>query len=330
MRSIKTFTKKTVYIFLFSLLLIGSSSWGFLMHRTINQIAIYNLPDPLQSFFYQDMQYLVENAPRPDTRRNTDKTEDKKHIIDIEEYGPNAINEMPLDWATAVKKYSLDTLEKHGYGPYNVIMQLDKLTNAFKSKNKDSILFYAADLGHYVSDMHVPLHLTNNYDGQLTGQKGMHSLWETFIPSLKLDQYQLYNPHKAKYISHPEQALWADMRSAYALLPEMFAKEIEVSKSFTPEQKYKTQMYFGKSTKMYTKEFAEVYAETLGATINRQLIASANMLSDFWYTAWVNAGKPNFTTRAISTNLEMELNSFRKNQLIQDTLLISKKQKAKE
>ena len=184
MRSIKTFTKKTVYIFLFSLLLIGSSSWGFLMHRTINQIAIYNLPDPLQSFFYQDMQYLVENAPRPDTRRNTDKTEDKKHIIDIEEYGPNAINEMPLDWATAVKKYSLDTLEKHGYGPYNVIMQLDKLTNAFKSKNKDSILFYAADLGHYVSDMHVPLHLTNNYDGQLTGQKWMNSLWEIFIPSV--------------------------------------------------------------------------------------------------------------------------------------------------
>ena len=47
------------------------------------------------------------------------------------------------------------------------MMSLEKLTSAFKSKNKDSILFYAADLGHYVGDLHVPLHITNNYDGQL-------------------------------------------------------------------------------------------------------------------------------------------------------------------
>jgi hypothetical protein len=139
----------------------------------------------------------------------------------------------------------------------------------------------------------------------------------------------LYNPHKAKYLKNPEAALWADIRKAYALLPEMFAKEIEVSKSFTPEQKYKMQMYYGKNTRMYTKEFAEAYADALGGTINNQLIASANMLSDFWYTAWVNAGKPSFITRDISLNLSAELKSFKSNRLIQDSLLISKKGKPK-
>ena len=107
----------------------------------------------------------------------------------------------------------------------------------------------------------------------------------------------------------------------------MFAKEIEVSKSFTPEQKYKMQMYYGKNTRMYTKEFAEAYADALGGTINNQLIASANMLSDFWYTAWVNAGKPNMTTREISPNLSAELKSFKMNRLIKDDLLLSKKEK---
>ena len=322
-------TRKSVYLFIVAILFFGLSSWGFLVHRTINQIAIYSLPAPLQSFFHQDMEYLVENAPRADNRKNTDKTEGSKHIIDIEEYGPNSINEMPMDWGTALKKYSFDTLKKHGYGPYNVMMSLENLTNAFKSKNKDSILFYAADLGHYVGDLHVPLHITNNYDGQLSGQKGMHSLWESFIPSLRIDQYQLYNPHKAKYLKNPEAALWSDIRKAYALLPEMFAKEIEVSKSFTPEQKYKMQMYYGKNTRMYTKEFAEAYADALGGTINNQLVASANMLSDFWYTAWVNAGKPSFITRDISLNLSAELKSFKSNRLIQDSLLISKKGKPK-
>ena len=56
-------------------------------------------------------------------------------------------------------------------------------------------------------------------------------------------------------------------------------------------------MRYGRETKVYTKEFAEAYANGLGPTVNKQLIASANMIADFWYTAWVNAGKPVLTLR---------------------------------
>ena len=262
------------------LALVGFSSWGFLVHRTIHQIAIYNLPEPMRSFFYTDMDNLVANAPRPDIRRNKDKTEDTKHFIDLEAYGPNAANDMPFEWEAAVKKYGKDSLIKWGWGPYNAMVQLDNLTAAFKSKNKDSILFYAADLGHYVADLHVPLHTTINYDGQLTGQKGLHHMWETFIPEINLDQFMLYNPHQAKYIKNPAQALWIDIRKAHLLVPQMLAIETEVTKQFTPETKYRNQMRYGKEVKSYTKPFAEAYAKALGNTVNVQLIASANMIAD--------------------------------------------------
>jgi hypothetical protein len=324
-------SKKMGISALLLVVLIGFSSWGFLVHRTINQLAIYSLPAPLQSYFHADMKYLVENAPRPDIRRNTDRTEDTKHFIDLEMFGPNAANDMPLDWASAVKKYSEDTLKKYGWGPYNAMMQMEHLTNAFKSKNKDSILFYAADLGHYIGDLHVPLHTTANYDGQLTGQKGLHGLWESFIPELKISEYQLYNKHQATYLKHPAEALWKDVRHANALLPEMFAKEKALTVKFTPETKYKVQMRYGKESKMYTKEFAEAYALELGPTINGQLIASANMISDFWYTAWVNAGKPDLgTTRGLSKELEAELKSYQSNELIKNDLLLSKKVKSQD
>ena len=39
-------------------------------------------------------------------------------------------------------------------------------------------MLYAAILAHYVADGHVPLHAVVNYDGQLTGQQGLHSRWE--------------------------------------------------------------------------------------------------------------------------------------------------------
>ncbi|MGH7341262.1 MAG: hypothetical protein ACREKH_12295, partial [Candidatus Rokuibacteriota bacterium] len=56
-----------------------------------------------------------------------------------------------------------------------------------------------ADLCHYVGDAHVPLHCTLNYDGQLTGNHGIHSRWEssmitTFqseitVPAVQVDAY---------------------------------------------------------------------------------------------------------------------------------------------
>ena len=84
------FTKKIGINVLLLSILIGLSSWGFMVHRTIHQLAVYKLPTPLQSYFYDNMKNLVENAPRPDQRRNSDKTEATKHFIDIEMYGPNA------------------------------------------------------------------------------------------------------------------------------------------------------------------------------------------------------------------------------------------------
>ena len=323
--------KKTGLSFILITVLIGLSSWGFLVHRTIHQLAVYKLPAPLQSYFYENMNDLVENAPRPDLRRNSDKTEATKHFIDIEMFGPDAINNMPLDWASAVKKYTEDSLKKYGWGPYNAIMQLDNLTRSFKSKNKDSILFYAADLGHYIGDLHVPLHTSVNYDGQLTGQKGLHGLWESFIPDLTMDQYQLYNKHTATYLKNPALSLWKDIRHANSLLPVMFEKEKEVTKQFTPETKYKMQMSYGRETKMYTKEFALVYATQLGPTVNEQLIAASNMIADFWFTAWVNAGKPDLgTSKGIVDKLKVELDSYSINQLIKNGLLISKKDKFKD
>ena len=91
-------------------------------------------------------------------------------------------------------------------------------------------------------------------------------------------------------------------------------------------------MRYGKEVKAYTKDFAEAYSKALAGTINQQLIASANMITDFWYTAWINAGKPNLPAFKDITegNLEAELKAYQKNQLIENGLLLSKQQKSKE
>ena len=73
----------------------------------------------------------------------------------------------------------------------------------------------------------------------------------------------------------------------------MFAKEKEVAKHFPDSSKYMEKMYYGKKTKIYTDEFAKQYAAALSSTINDQLNYCSDMVADFWYSAWVDAGKPN-------------------------------------
>ena len=310
------------------------SSWGFLVHRTIHQLAVYELPKKMQPFFYKNMNYLVENAGRPDQRRNTDSTEASKHFIDLEMFGDSAAWKMPFSWDDAVKKYSKDSLLKYGYVPYYIIVMKNKLTNAFRLGNNDSILFYASDLAHYIGDANVPLHTSANYDGQLTNQTGLHSLWESMIPEIEIEQYNLYSNHKAKYLGNPEQTVWNTIRHSFELATDVFAKEIEVTTQFVDSTKYRTQTRRGKEVKSYTSAFARAYSKALGQTINDQLLNSSKMIADFWYTAWVDAGKPDLNSlsgqsfdKKDKEQLKIEMKAWKNNELIKNKLLISKKDK---
>jgi len=325
------FLKRFRVIMVLAIIAVTTASWGFLVHKTVHQLAVYELPASLSPFFYQNMEYLVNNAPRPDVRRNQDSTEATKHFIDLEMFGKDAVRKMPEDWASAVKPYSEDSLLKYGYVPYHIVYMKGKLTEAFKAGNKDSILFYATDMGHYIGDANVPLHVTSNYDGQLTNQKGLHSLWESVIPEMELSGYTQYSNHKATYLKNPSHAIWEAIRRSASLLPDLFAKEKEVSAGFTEAQKYTVQTRRGKEYKNYSPEFAKAYAMALKTSINEQMIHSADLVADFWYTSWVDAGKPDLSgitpnwNKEMADKLKTEMGYFSTNKLIENNLLLSKK-----
>jgi hypothetical protein len=307
------------------------SSWGYLVHRTTTQLAVYQLPKSLQPLFHMNIEALVKASVWPDERRKQDSTEAPKHFIDLEIYEV-AGAQIPKSWNEAVANYSKDSLEKYGYLPYTIVAMQEKLTAAFRSANLDSVLFYAADLAHYIGDAHVPLHTTINYDGQLTNQKGLHSLWESTIPELELKGYNLYARNRARYVRNKEERIWSAVRGAQALLPQLFLQEREATKAFADSTKFRTQVRNGKETKTYTAAFARAYSRQLGNTINRQLLHTSRMIADFWYTAWVDADRPPVTnilktayTAAEKEALKREVQSYRNNNLLRDSLLLARK-----
>jgi hypothetical protein len=323
--------RRSLIVILGLALVTLTGSWGFLIHRTVHQLAVYQLPKSVRPFFHRNMDYLVRESVRPDVRRNTDSTEATKHFIDFEVYGDSAAWKMPHTWDAAVQTFSRDTLLKWGYVPYEVMRMKEALTRAFRTGNKDSILFYAADMGHYIGDVHVPLHTTVNYNGQLTDQRGLHSLWESTVPEIELNSYDLSSRHKARYLPHPEEQVWEALRHSFSLVPGLLQKEKEASTGFTTDQKFRTQVRNGRESRSYTTPFINAYSKLLGKTVNEQLVSTSNMIADMWYTSWVDGGKPDLDrltapafTKADRKNLRRELKWYKRDALITNKKLISR------
>lgn len=324
--------RSLVLFFALLVMFVSASSWGYLMHRTTTQLSVYQLPAEMQPLFFQNLEDIVRNSIRPDQRRNTDKTEDVKHFIDLEGYGTDAVNKMPLTWSEAVARYSQDSLLKYGYVPYWVVEMKSRLTSAFRAGKRDSILFYATDLAHYIEDAHVPLHTTLNYDGQLTNQKGLHSLWESTVPELFIADLNLKGKKKAKYIKNPAKEIWKTVRRSYSLVPDVLRIERELSAGFSDSAKYRYQNRNGREVRSYSTAFARAYGLRIQKTVNDQALRAADLVADFWYTAWVDAGKPDLSKlltkswqAADDEQVKKETAAYRQNSLLKNGWLLSKK-----
>src|SRR5215510_10174292 len=110
--------------------------WGFYGHRKINNLAIYLLPPEMMILYKPNSGFLTEHAVDPDKRRYALPYEGPRHYIDIDHYGEYPYKELPHNWKDAVAKFSEDTLQAYGIGPWWITVMMQRLTDAFKEKNQ--------------------------------------------------------------------------------------------------------------------------------------------------------------------------------------------------
>jgi len=284
-----------------------ANSWGFYAHKKINRMAVFALPSEMMGFYKQHIEYISEHAVDPDKRRNVVEEEAARHYIDIDHYGKSPFDSVPKFWNKAVEKYTEDTLKAYGIVPWHIEKMVYKLTKAFESENMDLILHYSADLGHYIADAHVPLHTTQNYNGQLTNQKGIHGFWESRIPELKSEDYD-YWVGKAKYIDKPIYVAWDIVKASHAAVDSVLKFEAELNTKYSPDKKYSFENRGTSVVKVYSKEYTEDYNKMLNGMVERRMREAIIMVASLWYTAWVNAGKPDlnkFNNKQISDSLQL-------------------------
>ncbi|MEQ9048695.1 MAG: zinc dependent phospholipase C family protein, partial [Marinoscillum sp.] len=230
-------------------------------------------------------------AINPDKRRYIMKEEAARHYIDLDVYGDSALYKMPRYWNDAVAMYTEDTLQAYGIVPWHINLVKYQLTQAFLNRDADRILRYSVDLGHYIGDAHVPLHTTENYNGQLTGQLGIHGFWESRLPEVFFERYDLFTG-KAEYIKNTQLEAWKAVESSHLALDSVLRFEKLLTLRYPEDKKYSYEERGATTVRVYSYEFSRDYNEMLNGMVERQMKRAIKMVGDFWFTAWVDGGQP--------------------------------------
>jgi hypothetical protein len=211
----------------------------------------------------------------------------------------------------------VDKFTEFGILPYYIEQGYNKLVKAYIQKDKDLILRHAADLGHYIGDLHTPLHTVANYNGQLTDQVGIHPFWESRIPELfALEEYDFF-VGKAEYRPNIKKYIWDVLTDTHIKAYEVLHTEKVLSRQFPPDKQWCFDIRLDQTVRIQCKEYAKAYENALKGMVEEQMSKTIKMTGDMWYSAWIEAGSP-------------DLRSLSKGQIEEEKIVVNPNLKVRE
>ena len=241
------------------------AAWGRKGHQIVARLAVQDLP-PGPAAWFQGLEATVaDHSSDPDTWKH-DRQEGPRHFLDLDRYaGP-----VPTLLSDARAQLGSAVFQRSGQVPWVIQDRVALLAKAFRSGDRQEVALQASFLSHYVGDAHVPLHTVSDYDGQGTGQRGVHSRWETGL----VDRLP-GNPEIRPAALEPNllQAPFHWLEATNALVPALLADDLAAKAS--GEEKY-----------------WQRFTRTQGPVALEQLARAGQHTAQLILLAWTQAGRP--------------------------------------
>ena len=258
-------------------------AWGFAGHKLIMSRAIDLLPPELKPFFERYRDEVVIRVVDPDVWRNAGWEDDPNHFVDfgMKELGAYPFNELPRDYGAALEKFGASLLTRIGRLPWREAEEFGNLRRAFEGFKRDSqfgpgdVVLFGAVTSHYLQDAYQPFHASNNFDGQLTGNTGIHSRFERDLIERFASRLTL-TPVAPKAITNPRDAAFAVLLASHPLVD--------------PIVKADTAAAAGKDT--YDDDYFETFFTAVRPILEQRLGEAITATAAVIIGAWEQAGRP--------------------------------------
>jgi hypothetical protein len=259
-------------------------AWGFEAHQFIATRAIALLPAEIRPMFEANRAMFIERSIDPDTWRTAGfGDEEPNHFLDLdwEGYGPYPYAGLPRDYSAAVAKFGQTRIDDTGKVPWRTEEMFGSLRRAFEAYarrgayGRFEIVQVAAWMTHYVSDAHVPFHAVFNYDGQLTGQNGIHARFESFLFE-RYEKELTIAPKPMAPIANPRDFIFDTILQGTQLVPPILKADLAAIGT----------------RDVYDDAYYAAFYKSNRAVLERRLNESISAVAAMIAGAWEAAGKP--------------------------------------
>lgn len=260
-----------------------ASAWGYAGHQLIMKRAIELLPPELKPLFERYRDEVVIRVKDPDLWRNAGWEDDPNHFVDfgMKELGEYPFTALPREYGAALEKFGPSLLDRIGKLPWREAEEFGNLRRAFEGFKRagrysaGDVVLFAPVASHYIQDAHQPLHATINYDGQLTGNSGIHSRFESDLIE-RFESRLTLTPKAPKAITNPRDSAFDVLLASYKLVDPILKADTE---SVAGKDSYDDDYYeklFTKVRPILEQRLSEAITTTAGIIIG----------------AWDQAGRP--------------------------------------
>ncbi|MBP1590300.1 MAG: hypothetical protein ILO10_08920 [Kiritimatiellae bacterium] len=253
-----------------------ASAWSGQQHLQITRAAGKNVPDEMADFraFSWPMAYP---SVYPDLWKNDDGAEGVRHYFEPDRLRRGFdLMSLPRDLDEAMATLSLRP-DEIGTAPWAIAALTRQMSEAMRTNDWMWAARTGATLAHYVGDLHMPLHATRNFNGQESGQNGVHSRIESDLIR-SFFHSEMIRCEPAVYLEDPFLAALGWARDSQQLSLKWLRSDFEATRAA------------GRHTD--TEDYYLTLWNLLEDSIVRRISVTATDISSLFYTAWVDAGRP--------------------------------------
>ena len=198
-----------------------------------------------------------------------------RHYIYLNKYGMFPYLELPHTYKVAVRRYGLGHITHNGVLPWQIGEYSLKLTNAFRAKDWKQVQLDSAALAFYVADAHDPMHTTENYDGQMTGQNGLGRRFGFELVE-RYSHFFMFRPDNASKVNDPTERAFQMILESNTWVDQIVLADLVALEG----------------QRGYTDQYFDSFYSRVGSTAMKEISEAAHDIGSYWYSAWLNAGSP--------------------------------------
>jgi len=231
----------------------------------------------------------VIRAVDPDLWRNVGWDDDPNHFVDfgMPELGPYPFAALPRERDRALEKFGVRVMDRIGYLPWREAEMFGNLRRAFEGFRSGAayattdVVLFAPVVSHYIQDAHQPFHASNNYDGQLTGNSGIHARFERDLIE-RFESRLTLTPAPPRAVTNPRDFAFDALLASNALVDAI----LKADSAAVAGKEFYDDDYFEK--------FFTAVKPILEKRLSEAITATASTVTG----AWEAAGKPVLTVTA--------------------------------